>query len=131
MNRNYRCVIPWLLKNHRSKYNWLRLWDIWSQMNYYYYLSLDSSESSLRGMKALKNSIGIPSKSHALKLEVDGIHSFMEIFVVGRCYFTLGNYHLWYHCLFPEKHRNNGLKKVCWSIQYHLYSQNSIQWYYD
>jgi len=34
-------------------------------------LSLDSSETSLPGIKALKNCIGIPSEPQALKLGVD------------------------------------------------------------
>ena len=34
-------------------------------------LSLDLSESSLQGIKALKNSIGIPSGPQALKLGVE------------------------------------------------------------
>jgi len=36
-------------------------------------LSLDLSESSLQGIKALKNSIGIPSGPQALKLGVEEI----------------------------------------------------------
>jgi len=38
-------------------------------------LSLDYSESSIQGIKALKNSIGIPSGPQALKLDVDEIAS--------------------------------------------------------
>jgi len=36
-------------------------------------LSLDPSESSLQGIKALKNSIGIPSGPQAIKLGVEEI----------------------------------------------------------
>jgi len=45
-------------------------------MKYYYFVSYDSSESFLPGIKALKNSIGIPSGPHALKL---GVYEFASL----------------------------------------------------
>jgi hypothetical protein len=45
-------------------------------MKYYYFVSYDSSESFLSGIIALKNSIGIPSGPHALKL---GVYEFASL----------------------------------------------------
>jgi len=62
-----------ILGNYHSKYDLIKALRHLKPDEVLLLLSLDPSESSLQGIKALKNSIGIPSGPQALKLGVEEI----------------------------------------------------------
>jgi len=67
-----------ILENHHSKIQLIKTLKHLKPFELLLLFSLDSSESSLPGIKILKNSIGNPSGSKALKLEVEEIASLIS-----------------------------------------------------